>query len=544
MIVIGSFRQYSLAVNGTLTVASESEGGFVVNQRDNLTKQIRLVSASYTGATQDAYVKFYRNQGKLLVTKKMEWDAINEYWYYNLRADETALYGTIGVSFELTETGSIDVILSSTMLTFEINKSGVVVVDDGVSSYSGIDTETADISIDNNNNTIKVDVLNSPKLGGVSASSYALKSESLSLTTLNEQTVLSNVTFEGDIDAPNMVKQLSSGATEKPTLTDLGTGSVTVNACCVNLYNNDDFNGLIKNYDIAPITVELNDGATNYIVADYNGGNPILRKTIDRSEINQSNIVPIFTIVRTGLILHTLDWDEMGKGAIEKNIEKAVAVRRFERESGLALATYGTRNVSLSSGAVWYGLTRVALDQILSATDNIYLYYHTAGVWTLAQETQFRNTQYDNGTDLVELTANRYAVIWFWRGVENQKHLYAVLGGGDYTINQATASDVPNPPSTVSSHAILVGRIIVQKGSNTPESVESAFDITMNLSGASVHNDLTGRDAENSHPASSINYSNTTSGLTATNSQVAIDEIVGLIGDIGEALDIINGEVV
>ena len=303
---------------------------------------------------------------------------------------------------------------------------------------------------------------------------------------------------------PKIVQQLSSGATEKPTLTDNLDGSVTVNACCVNLYDNDDFNGLIKNYNILPLTVSLVDQSVNYIVADYNNGNPILRNTIIRDEINQSNIVPIFTIVRTGTILHTLDWDEMGKGAIEKNIEKAVAVRRFEREFGLIPSVYGTRNIALSSGAMWYGLTRVPLDAIASDIDNILFYYHSAGVWNFSLEPTFRNTQYDNGTDLVTLTAGRYAVIWLWRGVEYQKHLYAVLGSGDYTLNQAIASDVPNPPSTVSAHAVLVGRIIVQKGSDTPYSVESSFDTTFNLSGASVHNDLTGRDADDAHPISSI----------------------------------------
>lgn len=49
---------------------------------------------------------------------------------------------------------------------------------------------------------------------------------------------------------------------------------------------------------------------------------------------------------------------------------------------------------------------------------------------------------------------------------------------------------------------------------------------------------------ETSITASNVTYTNTTSGLTATNVQTAIDELAETLGDVGTVLDQINGEVV
>lgn len=44
--------------------------------------------------------------------------------------------------------------------------------------------------------------------------------------------------------------------------------------------------------------------------------------------------------------------------------------------------------------------------------------------------------------------------------------------------------------------------------------------------------------------ASEVTYTNTTSGLSSTNAQAAIDELAGSLGDVGSILDQINGEAV
>ena len=134
--------------------------------------------------------------------------------------------------------------------------------------------------------------------------------------------------------------------------------------------------------------------------------------------------------------------------------------------------------MNLTAGRIWVGAVSVDLDVIATSTDNMFFWYHSAGAWTSSTVTQYNNTQYDNGTNLVALTSNRYAVNWIYRGVENQKHLYCILGTGDYTLQQALDSTEPAKPINISSHAVLVGRVIVQNGASTAQSIRSAFDTT------------------------------------------------------------------
>ena len=53
-----------------------------------------------------------------------------------------------------------------------------------------------------------------------------------------------------------------------------------------------------------------------------------------------------------------------------------------------------------------------------------------------------------------------------------------------------------------------------------------------------------GWEPANHDKASIISYNNINSGLTATTTQQAIDEIVEIIGDVNTLLDTINGEVI
>lgn len=73
---------------------------------------------------------------------------------------------------------------------------------------------------------------------------------------------------------------------------------------------------------------------------------------------------------------------------------------------------------------------------------------------------------------------------------------------------QAQAATVPALPVAISSHAVLVGKIIVQKTDATATSIQSAFDNTFSYAGVSSHSDLT-------------NLAWTSSGHTGTASSLA-----------------------
>jgi len=156
------------------------------------------------------------------------------------------------------------------------------------------------------------------------------------------------------------------------------------------------------------------------------------------------------------------------------------------------LSEFGTRNLLLTAGRVWVGAIRVDTEAVDTSAvgEEMFFYKHVAGAWVLSRPTQYNNAEYDDGTDLVTLTSQRYAVNWMFRGVEDKKHLYMILGTGDYTLAQASTAQAPTPPQAISSHAILVSKIIVQSGSNTAISIESAFDIEFGYATVVSHNDL------------------------------------------------------
>jgi hypothetical protein len=284
---------------------------------------------------------------------------------------------------------------------------------------------------------------------------------------------------------------LSTGTINaNPNIVDIGGGQIAVESSTVSCYTNDNFRGLPQPYIAESKVFTLIDNATNYIVFDGTTGEYEL--LTDVTSINESNIIPISTIIRTGNTLHTVTWDTLANGLSNRLHQSIVKTQRYRRESGLAISESNGRIVNLTSGIVWMGANKINLNSITSSDDGIIHYYHSSGNWVSQVVSQYNNTQYDDGTNLVTLTANRYAVNWLFRGVENQNHLYLVMGSGDYTQQNALNSTVPSIPAVVANHAVLVGRILVVKGSGTAYLIQSAFDTVFAQSPVSVHNDLAG----------------------------------------------------
>lgn len=293
-------------------------------------------------------------------------------------------------------------------------------------------------------------------------------------------------------DRVEIYPNYSNGANQIPSIVDNGNGTVTLGAGQYNLSSNASGAGLINLYTITGGTFNLVNDAQNYIVANYNNGTPIVEVINNVELINETTIIPIYSVYRNGNFLHITNWDALGLALSNKIHQSIVKTQRYRRESGLSLSENGSRNLTLSAGRVWTGAVPITLAEINTAVDNIRFWYKVGGVWTFSLTPTYNNTHYCNGTDLVELTSNRYAINWVFRGVESQKHLYIVVGSGDYTLAQAQGATVPALPVGISSHATLVGKIIVQKGANTAISIQSAFDAQFSYSSPTAHNDMTG----------------------------------------------------
>ena len=202
---------------------------------------------------------------------------------------------------------------------------------------------------------------------------------------------------------------------DKPTLTDNGNGTVNISSQDVSMYKTNDWRDGLDKYTI-PIANNLTlvDNATNYIIVSYNSGTPVYQSITDVSTINESDIIPVYTIYRDGTILHILDWDSLGRGMVNRLNARFVKTRRFERQDGLIVSEFGTRNLNISAGTVWYGANNISITDVSSTINTFTLYSHTAGSWGAAIQTQWNNSQYDDGTDLQSLTVAEYGVIWIY----------------------------------------------------------------------------------------------------------------------------------
>lgn len=312
---------------------------------------------------------------------------------------------------------------------------------------------------------------------------------------------------------------LSNGANSVPTFTDNGSGSVTIGTGDYCLSSNANGSGVIKKYTVTGNTFLLTDATQNYIVVNYNSGTPVLQVITDVTLINETTIIPVYSVFRSGNYLHTQNWDALGLALSNKIHQSIVKTQRYRRQSGLALSESGTRNLNLTSGIVWTGAVPITLDAIATDTDNMFLWYHSSGVWTQSIIAQYNNTQYDNGTNLVTLSGagTQYAVNWVFRGVESQKYLYIVLGNGNYSLTQAQSATVPPLPVAITSHAVLVGKVIVAQDAITATSIQSAFDTQFSLSTPSTHSDLTNLDyASSGHTGFAPSTNPTFTGLATT----------------------------
>lgn len=284
----------------------------------------------------------------------------------------------------------------------------------------------------------------------------------------------------------------SAGVVTLPTFTNNGNGTVTISSGQYSLYDNQNYTGVPKTYTIAGATLALADNSASYIIADYNAGTPQLTviTSVPPPSTTDSNYIPVFSAFRYGSDVHHFSWDNLALGLAEKLNQRFRRTDRFHIDNGLTVSEVPTRIVSIGSGGVWAGGHLITLDSLLSTSPETHYYYHTAGAWTRSTLTQYNNTQYDNGTNLVGLTNSRYAVNWIYRSVQQSGAMYVLLGGGDYTLTQAQASLEPVKPSEVATQAVLVGRIIVLRDAATATQIDNIATTAFGTAQASNHNDL------------------------------------------------------
>lgn len=290
------------------------------------------------------------------------------------------------------------------------------------------------------------------------------------------------------------------GVISGETWTDNSNGSINLPQITVALFNNPNFFEPLKFYSIPSGTTgvgsipALLNNDTNYVIVEYNNGSPRYNVLDNDGTVDWSSVILYMIIYRADNFVHILEFGNMGSGLSSKMNDRIISTDRFARESGCSLGLSGSTGVvTLSSGVVWNGPNR----QIVNGVTSMGLFfknYHSGGTWVYTTTAHtINNLYYDNGTDLVLATGGKYLVNWYFRGQELNDHLYEVVSSNQYdSVLGAEASNEPNLPELIISHAFLVGRIIIAVSATTGIT-QSAFTNVFQPSGASgIHNDLIG----------------------------------------------------
>lgn len=160
--------------------------------------------------------------------------------------------------------------------------------------------------------------------------------------------------------------------------------------------------------------------STRYLGVDYNAGSPqaILLTTNTFDDHTQFPLAVITNEADTIYIANAPFKVGDHAGLMIKRLNQTMGVQRDDETGGLMLGETGTRNITVTPGALWSSLnraTQAAVDTSVSGTFNRYYDDNAGGFTKQLTQTQWNNTQYDDGSGtLVTLGANKYACQWFY----------------------------------------------------------------------------------------------------------------------------------
>jgi len=291
-----------------------------------------------------------------------------------------------------------------------------------------------------------------------------------------------------------------AGITSTTLLDNPNDGTIVVSTGSVNLFDDANGAGAVKGYSLASTTLNLITGSTNYIIVEHSGSGAKYGLTTDSTYANGISIVRVFTLDINykgpgNWDVHEFNVGIVGLALANRLNNKDIKLRGYEREFGLILAQSASRNVIITEGNVWYGPNSHLVPAFDSTTGEMYAFYHSASGWLQPSSSVYENCYYDNGTNRVPLTDGFFTVNFVYRLIGTTDEAAFVLSNNEYSTSvdaQNNAQPTSNLPSTITDIGLLVGRIIVESGSNTAAIVESAFATAFAAATITNHESLLG----------------------------------------------------
>ncbi len=311
--------------------------------------------------------------------------------------------------------------------------------------------------------------------------------------------VLGNPTFT-HVEDLNTVFH-STGWITGGVITDAGGATIDVAAGTGAIRAADSPTSQLLFFDFPAVAGQaITADSIRYIGVEYNAGTPqvVIRTT---NNFDNNTDFSLATVVNEAGTLHIQNapW-RIGDhaGAMIARARGTGPIVRDKVVGGLAFGETGTRNVTVSAGALWHGLTSfpiAALDTDPGGGADTFDTYSAGGL-EAAGVAAWPNTQYDNAGVLATMTNNRYANLWWYLELDGE--LVMVYGTAQYTTAaQAEQEAAPSTlPNRLLVHGTIAARFIFQKSAATADEVLSAFETQFSTLGVTAHSNLSGLTAD------------------------------------------------
>ena len=269
----------------------------------------------------------------------------------------------------------------------------------------------------------------------------------------------------------------SGGYVSGGTITTGGVGTLNVAAGTGLIRASDNDTNTLYFFDWpASNGIPMASNSACYIGVNYAGGTPVVTSTLNYVWNFQTDF-PLGNVVDENGTKHIENAPHKVGDHANLMIQRTYQTMAKERDDelgGLILGETGTRNITVSGGALWERLQRFIISAIdTSGADTFDSYVGTNMQYSGTN--QWDNTSYDNGGVYTTLSANRYAVLWFY--IELDGGLLCVYGTAEYTSEATAELEAPptSVPLRVSVQSELIGRLIFKKSQATAEAIESVF---------------------------------------------------------------------
>lgn len=273
----------------------------------------------------------------------------------------------------------------------------------------------------------------------------------------------------------------SAGLISGGDITDNADGTVAVAAGIGMIRATNSSIGSLFLMDFpADVVVPLVDDDINFIFIDYNAGTPVV--SVSTTEpLDQHSRFNVGRVYRDGIniIINGLD-NTVINDSTRLMANRFIGVDAYARISGGLISKSGTRNISITPGEWFHGLTKYTTPSFNSVGPDTFSYMHRDGVggWTTIQgQSQIDNTRFDDGSGVLGTLADgAYGIHWAFLGVDG--HVTVLYGQDDYTFLEAgNVIKLPNVnlPDSVIVSSRIIGKIIIRKNDAAFSEIFSEF---------------------------------------------------------------------